>query len=77
MARNLAHAESSRERSGSSLRVTPVHRGAYTDASLSARSALKASSEVGTGRPATRVIEADVLPTSPGHGDACGALGGL
>ena len=39
-------------------------------------SALKATSEVGTGGPATRVIEADVLPTSPGHGDACGALGG-
>ena len=48
-----------------------------TDASMSARSALKATSEVGTGGPATRVIEADVLPTSPGHGDACGALGGL
>ena len=47
------------------------------DASLSARSALKATSEVGTGGPATRVIEADVLPTSPGHGDACGGLGGL
>ena len=29
MARNLAHAESSRARSGSSLRVTPVRRGAY------------------------------------------------
>ena len=48
-----------------------------TDASMSARSALKATSDVGTGGPATRVIEADVLPTSPGHGDACGALGGL
>ena len=35
-----------------------------------ARSALKATSEAGTGGPATRVIEADVLPTSPGHGDA-------
>ena len=42
-----------------------------------ARSALKATSEVGTGGPATRIIEADVLPTSPGHGDASGALGGL
>ena len=42
-----------------------------------ARSALKATSEVGTGGPATRVIEADVLPTSPGHGDACEVLGGL
>ena len=42
-----------------------------------ARSALKATSEVGTGGPATRIIEADVLLTSPGHGDACGALGGL
>ena len=40
-----------------------------------ARSALKATSEVGTGGPATRIIEADVLPTSPGRGDACGALG--
>ena len=29
MARNLAHADSSRARSGSSLRVTPVRRGAY------------------------------------------------
>ena len=32
-----------------------------TDASMSARSALKATSEVGTGGLATRVIEADVL----------------
>ena len=29
MARNLARADSSRARSGSSLRVTPVRRGAY------------------------------------------------
>ena len=48
-----------------------------TDASRSVRSALKATSEVGTGGPATRVIEADVIPTSPDHGDACGALGEL
>ena len=41
-----------------------------------ARSALKATSEVGTGGPATSIIETDVLPISPGHGDACGALGG-
>ena len=40
-------------------------------------SALRAASEDGTGEPATIVIEADVIPTSPGHGDACGALGGL
>ena len=42
-----------------------------------ARSALKATSEVGTGGPATRIIETDVLPTSPSHEDACGSLGGL
>ena len=57
--------------------VSPRCAAVPTDASMSARSALKATSEVGTGGPATRVIEADVLPTSPGHGDACGALGGL
>ena len=56
--------------------VSPRCTAVPTDASLSVRSALKATSEVGTGGPATRVIEADVLPTSPGHGDACGALGG-
>ena len=61
--------------------VTAVHRGARrlsrVGAEGAARSALKATSEVGTGGPATRVIESDVLPTSPGHGDACGALRGL
>ena len=43
-----------------------------TDASMSARSARKATAEVGIGGSANRVIEADVPPTSPGHGDACG-----
>ena len=57
--------------------VSPRCAAVPTDASRSTRSALKASSEVGTGGPATRAIEADVLPTSPGHGDACGALGEL
>ena len=57
--------------------VSPRCAAVPTDASFSARSALKATSEVGTGRPATMVIEADVLPTSPGHGNACGVLGGL
>ena len=77
MARNLARADSSRARSGSSLRVTPVRRGAYGCLKERSERALKATSEVGIGGSATRVIEADVLPTSPGHGDACGALGGL
>ena len=57
--------------------VSPRCAAVPTDASRSTRSALKASSEVGTGGPATRAIEADVLPTSPGHWDACGALGEL
>ena len=58
--------------------VSPRCAAEPTDDSLSARSALKATSEVGTGGPrATRVIEADVIPTSPGHGDACGVLGGV
>ena len=35
---------------------------------------IKSSSDVGTGGPATMAIEADVPPTSPGHGDACGTL---
>ena len=54
------------------------HRGAYWRRRSRSvpRSAVKATSEVGTGGLATRVIEADVIPTSPGHGDACGALGG-
>ena len=70
-------AQSTRVRSGSVACVTAVHRGAYWRREGAARSALKATSEVGTGGPATRIIEADVLPTSPGHGDASGALGGL
>ena len=57
--------------------VSPRCAAVPTDASGSVRSALKATSEVGTGGPATRVIEADVPPTSPGHADACGALGEL
>ena len=57
--------------------VSPRCAAVPTDASLSARSALKPTSEVGTGGPATRLIEADVPSTSPGHGDACGALGEL
>ena len=48
-----------------------------TDASRSVWSALKSSSDVGTGGPATRGIEADAPPTRPGHWDACGALGEL
>ena len=40
-------------------------------------SALRAASEDETGEPLTRLIEADVLPTCPGRGDACGAHGGL
>ena len=27
-----------------------------------------------TGRPATKIIEADIAPTRPDHGNACGAL---
>ena len=73
----MPRAQSTRVRSGSVACVTAVHRGAYIGAEGAARSALKATSEVGTGGLATRIIEADVLPTSPGHGDASGALGGL
>ena len=57
--------------------VSPRCAAVPTDASRSVWSALKATSDVGTGGPATRFIEADVPPTSPGHEDACGALGGL
>ena len=57
--------------------VSPRCAAVPKDASRSVWSALKSTSEVGTGGPATRVIEADVIPTSPGHGDACGALGEL
>ena len=57
--------------------VSPRCAAVPTDVSMSVRSALKATSKVGTDELATRVIEADVLPTSPGHEDACGALGGL
>ena len=57
--------------------VSPRCAAVPTDASRSVWSALKATSDVGTGGPATRVIEADVPPTSPGHADACGALGEL
>ena len=38
-------------------------------------SALKSTSEVGTGGPATRVIEADILPTSPTMGTHAGRSG--
>ena len=57
--------------------VSPRCAAVPTDASRSVWSALKATSKVGTGEPATKVIEPDVPPTSPGHGDACGAHGGL
>ena len=42
-----------------------------------ARRAPRGASEAGTGGPPTRPIEADVLPTRPGRGDAWRARGGL
>ena len=42
-----------------------------------ARRAPRGASEAGTGEPPTRPIEADVLPTRPGRGDAWGARGVL
>ena len=38
---------------------------------------LRAASEDETGEPLTKPIEADILPTCPGRGDARGAHGGL
>ena len=62
---------------GQNVGYSPANTAVPIGAEGAARSALKATSEVGTGGPATRIIEADVLPTSPGHGAASGALGGL
>jgi len=80
----MARAQSTRVRSGSVACVTAVHRGAFclfaigaeAKEPLGAHWIWKPPQKSGPAdrRPGSRVIEADVLPTSPGHGDACGAL---
>ena len=71
------HMQNQAVRAAKARSVSPRCAAAPTGASESAPSAPRATSEGGTGGPATRPIEADVLPTRPGHGDACGARGKL
>ena len=73
----MAHAESSRARSGIAARATAVHARCPPVLEERLESALRAASEDKTGEQLTRPIEADVLPTYPGHGDARGAHGRL